>query len=160
MPDPRYIHSDVAPRFVPVLTAQAVGSGDLVGTSSGNVVRAEDTAWDTNLATTQTAFAAAFLGVSAQHKPASTARITGNGRDNVIRVDTAGVFEFDCASANFAIGDYVGPAKQTGNLLESKKVVAVGGEALAIGKVVEAGTALTRVKVQILSKVLPQARQS
>jgi len=160
MATPRYIHSETQPVMAPVLTAQAVAIGDLVGLSSGNVIRAEDVEWDTNLATTQTAFAAAFLGVSGQHKVATVARVHGNSEDNVLRVASDGVFEFDCASASFAVGDLVGPAKQSGNLLESQKVAAVSSEAYAIGRVYEKTSSATRVKVKLLSTKMPGARQS
>lgn len=88
------------------------------------------------------------------------ARVFGNASDNVIRIDAGGVFEFDCASATFEVGDLVGCAKQSGNALEDQKVVAVASEALAIGRVTQRGTSITRVKIQILSKLNPLARQS
>lgn len=160
MPVSQYQFGGTNPTIAPVLTAQAVAVGDLCGLSSGNVVRASDETWNTDLATTQTAFVTKFLGVSGQQKDANLARVFGNASDNLIRIDAGGIFEFDCASANFAIGDLVGCAKQTGNALENQKVVAVGSEALAIGRVTEAGTSITRVKVQILSKLNPLARQS
>jgi hypothetical protein len=156
----KYVRGETAPVTVPVLTAQAVEVGDICGLSSGNAVRAEDTTWNTSLAQTQTDFAALFLGVSGQRKIAATARVAGNGQDNRIRVDTQGIYEFDCASATFAVGDLVGPAKQSGNALESQKVAAVGSEALAIGRVAEAGTSVTKVKVRVLSVKQPAARQS
>jgi hypothetical protein len=156
----QYLYGTINPVVAPVLTAQAVAVGDIVGLSSGNVVRASDETWDTNLATTQTAFVTRFLGVSGQQKDATVARVFGNSSDNLIRIDCSGIFEFDCASATFAIGDLVGCAKQTGNLLEAQKVVAVASEALAIGRVVEAGASITRVKIQLLSVKNPVARQS
>jgi hypothetical protein len=156
----RYIRGETSPFIAHVATAQAVAVCDLVGISSGNLVRAEDVAWDTNLATTQAAFALLFAGVSGQRKAANVARVDANGEDNAIRVDAAGVYEFDCASANFAVGDLVGPAKQTGNALESQKVVAVATENLAIGRVAEKATSATKVKVKILSAKMPEARQS
>lgn len=156
----RYLRGETDPVIAPVLTAQAVAVGDLVGLSSGNVVRAEDTTWDTNIATTQAAFALLFLGVSGQRKVAAVARVDANSEDNAMRVDCSGVYEFDCASGNFAMGDLVGPAKQSGNALESQKVVAVATENLAVGRVVEKGTSVTKVKVRILSVKNPSARQS
>ena len=156
----QYVRGDTRFVIAPVQTAQAVALGDLVGLDTGNVVRAEDETWDTDLATTQTNFVEKFLGVSAQRKTANVARVDGNGEDNVIRVATGSVYEFDCASATFAIGDLVGPAKQTGNALESQKVVSVATEPLAIGRVAEAGTSVTRVKVRLLSVAYPAARQS
>lgn len=156
----KYVHGETSPVIAPVLTAQAVAVCDLVGLSSGNVVRAEDQAWDTDLATTQAAFVALFLGVSGQRKTANVARVDGNSEDNRIRVDAEGVYEYDCASASFAVGDLVGPAKQSGNALESQKVVAAGSESVAIGRVAEATSSATKVKVRILSAKMPSARQS
>lgn len=155
----RYIKGDTDPVVVPVLTAQAVAVGDLVGLSSGNAVRAEDETWVSSLAVTQANFVKKFLGTSLQRKDANVARVPANSADNRIRVDPAGTFEFDCASATFAVGDLVGPAKQSGNALESQKVVAVADESLAVGRVAEAGTSVTRVKVKLLSTLVPQARQ-
>lgn len=162
MATPQYVYGSTSgsPVVAPVTNAQAVAVGDLVGISSGNVVRAEDTAWDTNTSTTQAAFALLFLGSSAQRKVANVARVYGNGQDNEIRVDTAGEWEYDCATANFAVGDLVGPAKDTGNALLSNKVVAVATENLAVGRVTRAYTNTTRVKFRILSVKAPLARQS
>jgi hypothetical protein len=156
---PQYLYGDVNEVKVTIATAKAVDAGDLVGMASGTLVRAEDQAWDTNLLTTQTNFANLFLGVSMQTKDASTARIRGNSEDNTIMVAPEGVYEFDCESATFEVGDLVGPAKDTGNALLSDKVVAVVA-AGAIGRVVQRGTSITRVKVKLLSMLSPAARQS
>ena len=155
----RYVKGETDPLFAPVLTAQAVSQYDLVGLSAGNVVRAEDETWVSSLAVTQAAFARKFLGVSGQRKEAGVARVPGNSADNLIRIDPAGTFEYDCASATFAVGDLVGPAKAAGNALESRKVVAVADESLAIGRVAEAVTSATTVKVKLLSSAVPQSRQ-
>jgi hypothetical protein len=159
MAAPQYLKGDVAEAKVTIATAKAVDAGDLVGMATGTLVRAEDETWDTNLLTTQTNFANKFLGVSMQTKDATTARIRGNSEDNTIMVATAGEYEFDCASATFEVGDLVGPAKDTGNALLSDKVVAVAA-AGAIGRVTQRGTSITRVKVRLLSMLLPLARQS
>lgn len=160
MPVSQYQLGNTNPTIATVATAKAVAVGDIVGMSSGTLVKASDETWDTNLATTQTNFVTKFLGVSGQQKDANVARVFGNATDNVIRVDAGGVFTFDCASATFEVGDLVGCAKQSGNALEDQKVVSVASEALAIGRVVERGTSITRVKIQILSKLNPLARQS
>jgi hypothetical protein len=158
MATPQYKHSNPAPVMAPVATAKAVALGDLVGQSSSTLVKASDTVWDTNLATTQAAFVALFMGVSAQRKDANVARPYGNSVDNYIRVDTDGVYEFDCASASFDVGDLVGPAKDTGNALLDNKVVAVGSSAAAIGRVHKKGASVTRVQVKILSTLYPTAK--
>lgn len=160
MPVSQYQFGGTNPTIATVATAKAVAVGDICGMSSGTLVKASDETWDTNLATTQTNFVTKFLGVSGQQKDANVARVFGNATDNVIRVDAGGVFAFDCASATFEVGDLVGCAKQSGNALEDQKVVSVASEALAIGRVVERGTSITRVKIQILSKLNPLARQS
>lgn len=156
----QYQYGGTNPTNATVATAQAVAVGDLCALTSNTITRAQDETWVTDLATTQTNFTAKFLGVSGQQKDANLARVFGNASDNVIRIDAGGVFQFDCASATFEVGDLVGCAKQTGNLLESQKVVGVASEALAIGRVIERGTSITRVKVQILSVKNPIARQS
>lgn len=152
----RYLHDDSQPQITPVASANAVASGDLVAVAAGNAVSAADWPWTTDLATTQAAFVAAFLGASAQTKLTNVARIPGNSAANLIRIDTAGAYEFDAASATFTVGQLVGPAKQTGNALEPQKVVGVAGATLAIGSVVEAGTALTKVKVRLHSTLSPK----
>lgn len=156
----RYVRDDCRPVVAPVATATAVAVCDLVGLSSGNVVTAAATTWDTDLATTQAAFVLLFLGASGQRKTADVARVPANGQDNRIRVDTDGIFEFDTASASYTVGQLVGPAKQSGNALENQKVAAAGSESVAIGRVVEATTSATKVMVKLLSKLNPSARQS
>ena len=155
----QYQYGPTNPILATIATAKAVAVGDIVGMVTGTLIRAEDQAWDTNIATTQTAFSLLFLGVSGQQKNSTDARIFGNSTDNVCRVDASGIFTFDCASATFEIGDFVGPAKASGNALESQKVVAVATDLLGIGRVVERGTSITRVKIQLLSKLAPVARQ-
>jgi len=138
----------------------AIAVGDLVGQAGGTITGAtssvsitvglpfpaSDTPWDTNLATTQEAFHDAFLGVANQR---------GQSADtDSIQVGTNGVYEFDCASASFNVGDLVGPAKQSGNLLEDQKVVAVATANLAIGRVAKAGTSVTKVLVRIFSTLM------
>ena len=157
MADAQYQYGDTYPVIAKIATAQEVEIGDLVGLATDEVYPASDEAWDTNLATTQENFVANFLGVSGQKKDANKARVFGNSSDNRIRIDTASIYEFDTASASYAIGDLVGPAKQSGNALENQKVAAVAAADKAIGVVVESTSSSTRVKVQLLSTKLPIA---
>jgi hypothetical protein len=157
----RYLYGDTRPLVVTIATAQAVAPVDIVGMASNTLVRASDTTWNTDLATTQAAFRTTFLGVSGQNKRATTdTKPYGNSTDNTCRVDSDGVYEFDCASATFEVGAFVGPAKQSGNLLENQKVVGVADEAHAIGQVVERGTSITKVKVKLLSYLNPAAARA
>jgi hypothetical protein len=154
----QYLYGDIAPVMAPIATAKTCNGGDLVGISSNTLVKASDTAWDTNLATTQTAFAALFLGIVTQHHTDSTkARVWGNSEDNKIQVATGGFWEMDCASATFTIGQYIGAAKDTGNALLDNKVVGVSGASLAIGVVCEYQPSVTRVKFRLLSTLVPSS---
>lgn len=141
----RYKYGDTDPVVSPAVgSAAVVEIGDLV---TGTPVAAGSVAWNTNLATTQEAFHDVFLGVACQRSRA--------GDVDPVRVATRGVFEFDCAAAQFALGALVGPAKQTGDLLEPQKVVAVATPNLAIGRVVKAYPAnTTKVLVEITSTVV------
>lgn len=127
-----------------------IASGDFVAYVSDKAVPAVAWTWDTDLATTQAAFVVAFLGVSETHSRAATT----DTRDLRIMVNTDGTYEADCASANFTVGQFVGMAKASGNTLLSSKVVGVATRLLAVGVVVEAGTALTRVKFRLINTII------
>lgn len=81
---------------------------------------------------------------------------TGNAI-TTIPIATRGIFEFDCSSASFNIGDLVGPAG-TGAAsavgLSNSIVEAVAFASLAIGKVARRGVSITRVQVEIASAVM------
>lgn len=142
-----------------VQTSILIAKGDLVGQAAGSITGAtsaasivagdvfpaSDTPWDTSLAVTQEAFHDAFLGVSNQR--------SRSGDVEAVVVHTRGVHLFDCASASFKVGDLVGPAKQSGNLLEDKKVVAVATANLAIGRVAAATSSATKVLVDVFGTV-------
>ncbi len=129
-----------------IASAAVIEVGDLVEQVAGAVTSADDHVWNTDLATTQGEFHDTFLGVAQER--------SRSGDTASIRVDTAGVHEFDCASGTFEVGDLVGPAKQTGNLLENQKVAAVANATLAIGRVARRGTSVTKLFVEVFSTVM------
>lgn len=144
---------------IPVASAKAVANGNLVGVSGNTLVNAADTAWNTDIATTQTAFALLFAGVAQQDKDANK-NIFGNGGAFALKMRTAtgGVFRFACKAGTYNLGDYVGPAKDTGNALLSDTVDLCATEARAIGKVVGGeGVNPGFVDVEILSRVFRAA---
>ena len=150
----RYLYGETNPVSAPIATANSVSIGDIVGydTATNYVVKASEFTWDTNIATTQTAFALIFLGASGQKKLATEARVFGNSTDNIVRVDCSGVFECDASSATYEFGDFVGPAKDSGNNMLDGTVAKVSGVALAIGRVIEnTAASATKVKIQLLS---------
>lgn len=133
--------------------------GDLlyVDTGDGNTVKpAGSFVWDTNLATSQETFIDTFAGVSCNAVlAAQTAR--------KLRTSTTGVWRFDCAALASATraGTPVGPAKQSGNLLEPQKVAVVATTDLAIGVLDEdAPVGATSVLVRIKSAVLEKGVQA
>lgn len=150
--NPSYRYGDAKPYQVPFKTGVAVNVGDIcyVDTADGYTLKpAMSFTWTTDLPTTQGNFVKQFAGVAAQAYDGSNGNAYGI-QDGNLRVDTAGVFDFACASATFNAGDPVGPAKDVGNNLTGQTVVAVASLADAIGRVVQAyPNATTTVRVEI-----------
>ena len=120
-----------------------VGDAVIATAATGVPYAAKDETWSVDLATTQENAHDKFLGIALQR--------SRSGDTDPIRVATTGVFVFDCAAATFKIGDLVGLAKQTGNALENKKVVAVATANLAIGRVAkDYNSNTTKVEVQVM----------
>jgi hypothetical protein len=99
-------------------------------------------------AANQAAFAAKFLGVAMQRSRA--------GETAPIRVATTGVFEFDCPSGTYELGDKVGASEAaSGVVLLNQQVEAVPTAARAIGRVAKRQpAAVTSVLIDILSTVM------
>lgn len=93
-------------------------------------------------------FAKHFLGVAMQRSQ--------SGDTNPIRVATTGVFEFDCPSGTFELGDLMGVDKEPGDTaLKDQQVVPVGAEKFAIARVAKRNpVAATSVLVDIRSTVM------
>jgi len=143
----RYISGVTNPVMSDVDSATAVAIGDLVILDTDDTKPAASVTWDTNIATTQEAMHDKFLGIADSR--------SRSGDTEQVRVNTSGIFEFDCASATFELGALVGVAKASGDGVESQKVVAVATPNLAIGRVAQRyGTATTRVRVAIDSVVM------
>jgi hypothetical protein len=118
-----------------------IEAGDLVFLDSDDVKPASDFTWDTNLATTQAAFAAAFLGIAHQQ--------SADGDTDDISVDLSphAVYEFDAAPAAYEVGDALGPDEDSSTLMD-QQLEAVGSDGLGIARAVEykpAGSSLVRV---------------
>jgi len=152
-----YSFNATNPVVAPVATNKAIQVGDLVALSSGSAISALDFPWDTNLATTQTAFASAFLGVSGQLKREDIALVYGNSVDNQIRVDCSGIYAGTYTGSALLVGDFVGPTSVS-SVLQPQSLVKVASAALAIGRVVEALAGTGTVKFQLLSSQNPVAR--
>jgi len=150
----RYRYGDTNPVTSPVDSAQTIEIGDLVFLNTDDVRSASQSTYAGGLATSQETFVDNFLGVAMQG--------SDSGDTDDVRVATTGVFEFDCASATFEVGDLVGPDDNSGaTALTPQQVIAVTQVARAIGRVAKrVGTAATSVYVQIESTIMsggPQA---
>lgn len=156
-----YVREDNQPITVPCKTADLYEIGDICAlNASGEAVTGANFTWNTDLATTQTDFATAFLGHCYQYKAAATNQVYGNSIAGVIGVSTAGTYSAPLQSATtLKVGDFVGLAKNpSSNALLSQVVVKVASMAEAIGVVVEAGTSLTTALFRILPSTVPFAR--
>jgi len=144
----RWRYGDTNPVVAAVDSATVIEIGDLVWLDTDDAKPAGGFTWNTNLATTQDAFDDKFLGVAMQRSRA--------GDTAPIRVATTGVFEFDCASATFELGDLIGAASNGGGAaLENQKAVKVSGSQHAVGRAAKRqSTAGATVLVDVRSTVM------
>lgn len=147
----RFRRGNSDPQMFAVDSAVAIAVGDMVRQVTDDVRPAgydsnddgTGDIWTDDLATSQALFRKTFMGVSGARSQAL--------ETDPVRILRGGCFEFACAAATFEIDDLVGPAKATGNNLESQKVVAVSDPLYAIGRVAERyASNTTKVKVDLL----------
>ena len=143
----RWRYGDTNPVVAAVDANTVIEIGDLLWQDTDDAKPAGSFAWNANLVTTQDGFAAKFLGVAMQRSR------SGNG---AVRVATTGVFEFDCASGTFELGDMVGPAGNTGGTaLLNQQVAKVAASHSAIGRLAKRqAAATTSVLVDVRSTVM------
>lgn len=151
----RYRYGETNPTFIPQKSGVAVSIGDLcwIDDTDGNTLKpASAFAFSSaGFGQTQVNFAAKFVGVNAQRWD-GTNQPTGS-KDGNNRVDTSGVFEFDCAAGStFYTGDLVGPDNSGGSTLMNQQVVKVADMAHAVARVQEPVTNGNKVKVRIISQ--------
>lgn len=150
----RWRYGDTNPVILPIVSAVVVEIGDLLYLENGLAKPAGDQADQAVLLDNQEEFHNNFIGVAMQSSPA--------GEDQSIRVATAGVFEFDCVSAAFNVGDLIGVDEDSsGTKLENQVVAGVNNKIYAIGRCAKrVSPAATRVLIDIISGVMrggPQA---
>lgn len=159
-----YQRGEARPVLVPFALAKSCNDDDFIGidATTGAGFKASEQAWTTDLATTRAAFVVLFAGAASQFKDANEPIVNMSGPLALqLKVDTSGVRTYIARAGTYKVGDFVGPAKQAGNLLEDQTVEVVSTLAQSIGKVVgRAGTlaAGALVEVDILSTVLPAGR--
>ena len=142
----RWRYGDTNPIMLPVESAAAVEIGDLLYLGSGEVLPASSLPNQGTTAATQEAFHDFFLGVAMQCSPV--------GSVDSIRIATSGVFEFDCASAIFDVGDLIGGNDAGAGTLDDQVVDGVATANLAIGRCMKrVSPATTKVLVDVVSTI-------
>lgn len=144
----RWRYGDTNPVVASVDAATVIEIGDLVYQDVDDAKPAALLADQGSETANQELFAHDFLGVAMQRSRA--------GEADVIRVATTGVFEFDCPSGVFELGDMVGADENAaGNALLNQQVAPVAASRYAIGRVAKrVGAAATTVLVDIRSTVM------
>jgi hypothetical protein len=144
----RWRYGDTNPVVAAVDSATVIEIGDLVYQDTDDAKPASAQADQGSETANQQALATKFLGVAMQRSRA--------GDTSPVRVATTGVFEFDCPSGTFELGDLVGVDENAGgNALLDQQVDGVGSGTYAVGRVARRVTdAATSVLIDIRSTVM------
>lgn len=152
----RWRYGDTNPVTLPVATGVAVEIGDLIYLSSGVGAPASAMPDEGTPTLNQQAFQDNFVGVAMQASPSD--------EETTIRIATSGVFEFDCDSATWDLGEEAATQIDgSGVQLYDQQVVSAASLSAAIGRCAKQVTvASTRVLVDVVSSVMrggPQDRE-
>jgi hypothetical protein len=144
----RWRYGDTNPVVAAVDSGTVIEIGDLVLLNTDDAKPAAAVADQGTKEENQADFAATFLGVAMQR--------SRSGETAPIRVATTGVFEYDCASGTFELGDMVGVDENAaGNALLNQQVAKVTAAQNAIGRVAKRQpSAGTSVLLDIRSTVM------
>jgi len=144
----RWRYGDTNPVVAAVDSATVIEIGDLVWLDTDDAKPASAQADQGSETANQEAFAEKFLGVAMQR--------SRSGDTAPIRVATTGVFELDCPSGTFELGDLLGADENAaGNALLSQQVAKVTASSRAIARVAKReASAGTSVLVDVRSTVM------
>jgi len=144
----RWRYGDTNPVIAAVDSATVIEIGDLVFQDTDDAKPASAQADQGTEAANQERFADYFLGVAMQRSRA--------GDTDPIRVATTGVFELDCPSGTFELGEFVGADENAqGTALLSQQVAKVAAAKQAIGRVARREAAsTTALLVDVRSTVM------
>ena len=144
----RWRYGDTNPVVAAVDTATVIEIGDLVWQDTDDAKPASSQADQGSETANQELLVDSFLGVAMQR--------SRSGDTAPIRVATTGVFEFDCPSDTFELGDFVGADENTaGDALLNQQVAMVSESRYAVGRIAKRqATATTSLLVDIRSTVM------
>jgi hypothetical protein len=130
---------------VRVDSGTVIEAGDMVFLDTDDVKPASAFVWDTNLVTTQGAFAAKFLGIAQEPSAA------GETADISVDISASSIYEFDVAGATYEVGSLLGPDENS-TALHKQQLEKVAGAANAIARAVEYKSASsTKLRVSFAS---------
>lgn len=141
----RFRSGQIQLRKFRVDAATVIEAGDLVWLDTDDVKPASAFTWDTDLPTTQAAFAALFVGVAHQ--------VSANGDTNDVSIDISptSVYEFDVASATYEVGTPLGPDEASSKLM-NQQLETVASANLGIARAAEYKAAAdTKLRVTFAS---------
>jgi hypothetical protein len=143
----RWRYGDTNPVLAAVDAESIIEIGDLVYHEVDDARPASRQSDQGTKLANQELFSSKFLGVAMQRSRA--------GETTPIRVATTGVFEFDCLSTAFELGDFVGiDENATGDELMNQQVAKVAAPKYAVGRDAKRQAATTTVLVDIRSTVM------
>ena len=144
----RWRYGDTNPVVAAVDSGTVIEIGDLVYQDVDDAKPASAQSDQGSETANQELFADNFLGVAMQR--------SRNGDTDPIRVATTGVFDFDCPSGTFELGDLVGVDENAGgDGLLDQQVAPVTAPKYAIGRVAKrVPAAATSVLVDVRSTVM------
>lgn len=152
----RWRYGDTNPVILPVAAGVSLEIGDLVYLDAGVGAPASVMPDEGSPTLNQQTFQDNFVGVAMQSSPSE--------EETTVRIATSGVFELDCDSATWELGE---PASTqvdgSGTQLYAQQVVSAPSLSAAIGRCAkQASVASTRVLVDVVSSVMqggPQDRE-
>ncbi len=144
----RWRYGDTNPVIAAIDSTTAIEIGDLVYLDTDDAKPASLQADQGTEQANQSLLATNFLGVAMQRSRA--------GDTDPIRVATTGVFEFDCPSSTYELGDLVGADEAaSGTALENQQIAQVSAAQYAIARIARrAPVATTNVLVDVRSTVM------
>ncbi len=144
----RWRYGDTNPVVAAVDSDTVIEIGDLLWQDTDDAKPASDITDQGTEPANQEALADAFLGVAMQR--------SRSGDTAPVRVAATGVFEFDCPSGTFELGDLIGADENAaGDALLNQQVASVATAACAIGRIAKRQVvAVTSVLIDIRSTVM------
>ncbi len=144
----RWRYGDTNPVVAAVDTATVIEIGDLVWQDTDDAKPASSQADQGSETANQELLVDNFLGVAMQR--------SRSGDTAPIRVATTGVFEFDCPSDTFELGDFAGADENTaGDALLNQQMAKVSESRYAVGRIAKRQpVATTGLLVDIRSTVM------